>query len=192
MWYSPERPPKTRADFGEWQGSISIEAEHFTRTNPEQGFRWQTIVGLGKTGDSVAVFPQRAHTFENFSRSSPSLEYTFHVSNSGEFSGRFYLIPTQPLIAGTGLRFVVAVDNEEPRTITVGKGTEVSSPEWAKSILDQATIGQTTFDLKKGDHILKIFAVETGIVLDKIVLSSRELPVSYFGPAETRFARSKK
>jgi hypothetical protein len=38
----------------------------------------------------------------------------------------------------------------------------------------------------KGTHVLKIFAVDTGVVLDKIALTSLELPASYFGPPETR------
>jgi hypothetical protein len=114
------------------------------------------------------------------------LEYSFYVSNSGEFTGHFYLVPTQPLFAGAGLRLAVAIDDEEPRIVTVGKNVEVSSPEWAKNILDQTTIAQTNFNLKKGRHILRLFAVDTGVVLDKIVLSSKPRPRSYFGPPETR------
>jgi hypothetical protein len=186
LWLAVEKPPKTGADFVEWEQTISIEAEHFTRSTAVRGSRWQAIVGLGKTGDSVSVFPQQAETFTARPGRSPTLEYSFYVSNSGEFTGHFYLVPTQPLFAGAGLRLAVAIDDEEPRIVTVGKNVEVSSPEWAKNILDQTTIAQTNFNLKKGRHILRLFAVDTGVVLDKIVLSSKPLPRSYFGPPETR------
>ncbi|MBX7171030.1 MAG: glycosyl hydrolase 115 family protein [Pyrinomonadaceae bacterium] len=171
------------------KGIISIEAEHFTKQNEVNGFSWQVIKGLGKTGDSVTVFPQKAKTFSN---DAPSLEYKFNVSDSDDFEANFYLIPTQPLVPGNGLRFAVSIDNEEPQTIAVDKDAEVSSTKWSYNILNQITIGKTKFNLTKGTHSLKIFAVDTGVILDKIVLHSGELPVSYFGPPETKSFEAKK
>ena len=176
---------KTIKGFAELNGVISMEAEHFTRKNNKPDFMWETIEGLGKTGDSVSIFPQTAKTFTDFSNASPSLEYQFFVSNSGEFKANFFLIPTQPLIAGNGLRFAVSVDTETPQIITIDKDTEISSMKWANNILNQTTIGKSKFDLTKGTHVLKIFAVETGVVLDKIVLSSGAILPGYFAPPET-------
>lgn len=171
------------------KGIISIEAENFTKQNSANGFAWQVIHGLGKTGDSVTIFPQKAKTF---STDAPSLEYKFNVSESADFEANFYLIPTQPLVPGNGLRFAVSIDDGTPQTIAVDKDTEVSSPKWSFNILNQTTIGKTKFNLTKGTHSLKIFAVDTGVILDKIVLHSGELPVSYFGPPETKSIEAKK
>ncbi|MEP6901227.1 MAG: glycosyl hydrolase 115 family protein, partial [Actinomycetota bacterium] len=183
---SPSKTRKITKGFAELNGVISMEAENFTRQTDKNGFAWQTIVGLGKTGDSVSVFPQKAKTFADFSDASPSLEYQFYVSNPGEFEANFFLIPTQPLIAGNGLRFAVSIDKETPQIVTVDKDTEVSSPQWAQNVLNATTIGKSKFDLKKGAHILKIFAVETGVILDKIVLSSGKLNQGYLAPPETK------
>lgn len=181
-WLAPDKLPKTYKGFVEWRGVISIEAEHFTRKSDKNGFAWQTISGLGKTGDSVSVFPQHAKTFSN---DAPSLEYQFYVSNSGEFEANFFLIPTQPLIAENGLRIAVSVDNETSQIITVDKDTEVSTLKWTNNILNATTVGKTNIKLQKGSHVLRIFAVDTGVVLDKIVLSEGELPTTYFAPKET-------
>jgi hypothetical protein len=108
------------------------------------------------------------------------------VSGAGEFDARFFLIPTQPLVQGSGLRFAVSIDDGAPQIVAVDQETEVSSPQWAQNILNQTTIGQTKFRLQKGAHVLKIFAVDTGVVLDKIVLSTGALPTSYFAPPETK------
>lgn len=113
------------------------------------------------------------------------LEYNFFVSNAGDFEADFFLIPTQPLVAGNGLRFAVAIDGEPPQIMTIDQETEVSSAKWAQNVLNQSTIGESRFRLVKGSHVLKIFAVDTGVVLDKIVLSSSALPTSYFAPRET-------
>jgi hypothetical protein len=161
---------------------ISIEAENFVRKNIVEGFSWQVIRGLGKTGDSVTVFPQKARTFAD---KSPALEYSFYVDEAGDFEVMVYLIPTQPLVPGNGLRLAVAVDNQTPQIIAVDKETEVSSPKWAQNVLKQTTIGKGRIRLQRGKHILKIIAVETGVILDKIVLHSGGLPTSYFGPPET-------
>lgn len=182
------KAPKTMIK-AEKKGIISIEAEHFTKQNAAKGFSWQIIQGLGKTGDSVTVFPQKAKTFSN---DAPSLEYKIYVFESAEFETNFYLIPTQPLVPGNGLRFAVSMDNEPPQIITVDKDSDVSSPKWSLNILNQTTMGKTKFNLTKGTHSLKIFAVDTGIILDKIVLHSGELPVSYFGPPETKSNEAKK
>jgi len=181
-WLAPDKYPKNFKGFIHWFGIVSIEAEHFTNKNDKNGFGWQTISGLGKTGDSVSVFPQTAKTF---SGDAPSLEYRFYVSKPLEFYATFFLIPTQPLIPNNGLRFAFSVDGSAPQVVTVDKDTEVSSPKWANNILNETTIGKTRIKLEKGTHVLKISAVDTGVVLDKIVLSEGALPSSYFAPKET-------
>jgi hypothetical protein len=178
--------PKTSEGFAESGGTVSMEAENFTRKTDKKGFGWQTIECLGKTGDSVSVFPQTAKTFADLSADSPTLEYQFYISAAGEFDANFYLIPTQPLTSGNGLRLAVAVDDNAPQIVTVDKDTEASSPKWSQNILNQTTAGQSKFRLPKGAHVLKIYAVETGVVLDKIVLSAGALPTSYFAPPETK------
>ena len=149
------------------EDSISIEVENFTKSNAFDGFSWKVINGLGKTGDSVSVFPNIAKTFGDHS---PSLEYKFAVKNDGDFEASFLLIPTQPLVPKNGLRFGFSVDEETPQIIAVDKDTEVSSLKWSYNVLNETTVGKTKINLKKGTHVLRIFAVDTGVVLDKIVL----------------------
>jgi hypothetical protein len=186
LWLAPDTLPKIKNGFAQWFGVVSIEAEHFTRAVAQNGFAWQTIEGLGKTGDSVAVFPPKAVTFKDLLNDAPRLEYRFEVNRPGAFDAAFYLIPTQPLVPGNGLRIAVAIDDWAPQIVTIDKDTEVSSPKWAQNILNQTTLGQTKFELEKGIHTLKVFAVETGVVLDKIVLHTAPPATSYFGPPETK------
>ena len=173
----------SRNRFAELDGTISIEAENFDRSTPAEGFSWRVIKGLGKTGDSVSVFPALARTFAD---AGPSLEYQIEVANAGEFNLSVLLTPTQPLVPGGGLRLAFSIDGEKPQLIVVDKDTEVSSRKWAQNILDASVAGTAKVKLTKGRHTLRIHAVDTGIVLDKIVLSSKPLPESYFGPPETR------
>lgn len=181
-WLTPDELPKNFKGFRHWRGIVSIEAENFTGKKDKNGFGWQKIEGLGKTGDSISIFPQIAKTFLN---DAPSVEYKFYVSKSLEFEANFYLIPTQPLVSNNGLRFAFSVNDEKPQIISVDKDTEVSTAKWSFNILNQTTVANTKIKLEKGAHVLKIFAVDTGVILDKIVLSEGVLPIDYFAPKET-------
>jgi hypothetical protein len=143
------------------------------------------IHGLGKTGDSVSVFPNTARSFTNLPATAPSLEYQINVKNSADFVADFYLVPTQPLIPGNGLRIAFSIDAGKPQIITIDEETEVSSTKWAQNILNETTMGTANMHISAGKHTLRIFAVDTGVVLDKIVLHSHDLAPSYFGPPET-------
>jgi len=183
--------PGSTSFFGEFRGSASIEAENFLIRSDKTGFGWRVIKGLGKTGDSVSVFPSAARSFIDLRRDSPYLEYDIAVGG-GEYSIDFFLIPTQPLVTGNGLRIAFAIDGGEPQIVVIDKDIEVLSRKWAQNILDESTIGKQKISLSEGEHKLRIFAVDTGVVLDKIVLSRGKLPASYFGPSETRYRQSKK
>lgn len=172
--------------FSEWKGVVSVEAESFQRSNPTAGFAWRVIRGLGKTGDSVSVFPAYARTFDT-NAVTPSLEYEIDIQNTDEFDLYFFLIPTQPLVKSNALRIAFSIDGQKTEIVEAGKGIEVSSREWSKNILDATVVGRARISVTKGRHILRISAVDTGVVLDKIVLARSELPSSYLGPAETRF-----
>lgn len=146
---------------------IVIEAENFSRKTDFEGFSWKVLKGLGKSGDSITVFPNSAQTFAD---NQPSLEYDFSIKDSGIYELTFQLIPIQPLVPNNGLRLAFSVDGVSPQTISIDKYAEVSSVKWSYNILNQETLGTVKIELEKGSHKLRIFAVDTGVVLDKITL----------------------
>jgi hypothetical protein len=181
-----EQQSRPAKGFDEVNGQISIEAEHFQAKNGLGGFGWRVIRGLGKTGDAVSVFPSVARTFSLSRNDAPGLEYRIHVKKDVEFTPNFYLIPTQPIAYGTGLRLAFSVDGRPPEIVTLDKDSEVGGNKWSYNILNESTIGRGhPISLVRGDHLLRIFAIDTGVVLDKVVLSSGAADDSYFGPPET-------
>jgi hypothetical protein len=98
------------------------------------------------------------------------------------------LLPTQPIRSGAGLRLAVAIDDQMPQILTAG--AEVGSPAWAQSVLDE--IVSTSVRLRvptAGAHVFRVFMVDAGVVLDKIVIDCGGLKPSYLGPPETRLAK---
>jgi hypothetical protein len=174
--------------FVESDGVVSILAEHYSRKTDRPGAAWRAVPGLGRTGDAVAVFPTTAPGVDPARAASdaPVLQYDFNLSKAGEASIHFNLIPTQPLRYGTGLRFAVAVDGDAPRLVTLsaGVGAEVgSSPAWQENVLDNtnSTAIAQSF-AAPGAHTLKIYMVDPGVLLEKIVIDMGGLRPSYLGP----------
>jgi hypothetical protein len=111
---------------------------------------------------------------------------------------RLDLLPAQPNLPGRGLRVAVAIDDQSPLVLTAG--TEVGSKAWAQSVLDERVTACTRLQAPAaGAHVLHVFMVDPGVLLDKIVLhvgpsESQEPgarvpktpPPGYFGPPETR------
>lgn len=185
------RPEQLRG-FVESDGAVSIEAEHFTAQTDRDGAGWRVIPGLGRTGDSVAIFPTTANSIgaTQLAAKSPALEYRIFLFHAGKFTVTCYLVPTQSLQAGSGLRYAVGIDDQPPQIVTVGTGEEVSSRPWSLNVLNAITTGVTTHEITRaGTHTLKIYMVDPGVVLDKIVMDSGGVRPSYLGPRETRVVR---
>jgi hypothetical protein len=169
-------------DFVERAGVVSIHAGHFTaRKDLPSGTGWRSIPGLGRTGSAVTVLPSTAAIT---SEAAPSLEYRFHVVTGGEAILRVRLLPTYPLVTGQGLRLAFAIDDERALPLVV----EPQQREWNDRVLANAIEGTLKLPapIAPGWHTLRLVAVETGVVVDKLVLDFGGLQPAYDGPAETR------
>jgi hypothetical protein len=185
--------PQSLTGFVESGGTVSIEAEDFSdKINRAQG-SWQVIPGLGRTGDSVAVFPTNAPTIEpaRIKQEAPALEYRLQLFTRGKLIVTCYLVPTHPLREGFGLRYGIGFDDQTPQIVTVGAGLEIPSGEWSRNVLNNTTTGTTALQVAAtGAHVLKIYMIDPGVVLDKIVIDSGGVRHSYLGPGETKMLDS--
>lgn len=181
-----DRSVSKTGDFVERDGAVSIDAGNFSSRSISGESRWAAVRGLGRTGNAMTVFPQTAATFAGLLR--PRAMYRFRVEADGEFDVKFDLVPTHPLPVGNSneLRFAIAFDDDPDQTLVADGGANTALQSWADIVLNGAVQVSSRVTLKKGIHTLTIFALETGVVIDKIVLSRGKLPASYLGPPETR------
>jgi len=182
-------PAQLAVNFVESDGVVSIEAEHFARKIDQPGAAWQIIPGLGRTGDAVGVFPTTAPSLDlTQTASAPVLGYPFYLFHSGNITLHYNLIPTQPIRFGSGLRFAFSIDDQPPQlvTITAGTGKEVTNNAWSHNVLDNSTSAAIPLTIASpGQHTLKIYGLDPGVLLEKIVLDVGGLHPSYLGPPET-------
>jgi hypothetical protein len=181
-----ESPPR----FAETDGYLSIEAEHFTRNIPVNGASWQVIKGLGRDSDSVAVYPTTVATIskpEDIAGNSPQLQYDFTTTTatpSMPVEITTYKIPTRRISDARGLRYAIAIDDEKPRVVDFNEENE--GPRWAQNVARNSAIDVSKHTIAAaGKHTLKIWMVDPGVVLEKIVINTGGLKESYLGPPET-------
>jgi hypothetical protein len=96
-----------------------------------------------------------------------------------------YNLPTRRINATRCLRYAIAIDDAQPQVVDFNVATE-SDRRWAENVMRNASIDTTTHSIATaGKHILKIWMVDPGVVMDKIVIDLGGAKESYFGPPET-------
>jgi hypothetical protein len=176
--------------FVEADGYVSIEAEHYARQTGTDTARWEKIDGLGNTLSALTIFPVTAASVTP-PENSPCLAYPMYLFHAGRAETKFVLSPTLNFAAGRGLRFAAAFDDASPQIITavpenysVGAGDD--NRDWSRTVSDNVRTVKATFSLAQpGEHTLKVWMVDPGVVLQKIVINLGGVRPSYLGPPES-------
>ena len=185
--FNPKLPASI--DFVEVNGVTSIEAEHFSKQIDRGPIGWRVISGLGRTGESVTIFPTTAATIDptRIVTDAPALEYSLQLFSTGKYVITVYVVPTHPIQADRPTRYAIGFDNQAPQVITVGADLQVPSRQWSLNVLNASAMSSSTHQITKpGPHVLKLYMIDPGLVVDKIVVDSGGLRPSYLGPPETR------
>lgn len=181
--------PDLASPLMERHGCVAVEAAHFSRNISSPVGAWQVVAGLGRSGQALTVIPSTIESISNLVElvaRSPRLEYDFTLTNAGLAQISVDCVPVHPVYAGRGARYAVGVDGEMPQIVDLE--TAEYSKEWATNVLRAAAVGVTTHTLTAGGHTLKLWMVDAGVPVDKIVIDLGGAGQSYFGPPETRLA----
>ena len=171
--------------FVESAGVVAMEAGNFTRRTDRGGAGWRALPELGRAGGSVAILPVTMASIDDvgqLSERAPSLEYEFQVFHAGPARVEISAVPTYRIHPGRHLRYAVAVDGQAPVVVNL----EDSGP-WARNVLTDAVVGSSQCTVNAaGLHTLTVWAMDPGIVLERVVVDLGGLRPSYLGPPETR------
>ncbi|MCM3633358.1 glycosyl hydrolase 115 family protein [Paenibacillus camelliae] len=179
-----ELPQET---FIETAGVIAIEAEHTSARVAAPHTEWQVIEQYGRSLSSLKLLPSTA-SFKQVT-DAPYVEYRIYAAEDAQYELTTVLAPSNPLSVESRLRYAVAFDEQEPVVVdTVSEHyTPGKTRDWEQAVLNNAHLKTTAHQLTKGAHTLRIYHLDAGIVLQKLVLSRGSLPYSYFGPQESYF-----
>jgi len=94
------------------------------------------------------------------------------------------LAPTLNFQPGHGLRFAVSMDDEAPQVVDMHADVSLAATD--RRVADGAATYSTRHTLTRaGAHVLKFWALDPGVVLQKVVLDLGGQKPSYLGPPES-------
>ncbi len=97
--------------------------------------------------------------------------------------------PTLNFMAGRPLQYAVSFDSDSPQIVTLVPAeyrSQNGNRDWERAVVNNARYSHTKhFISKPGYHSLKIWMVDPGVVLEKIVVDAGGVKSSYLGPPES-------
>lgn len=185
--FNPAKPAKSELKniFVENDGVISVPAANYSRKVESAGVFWNVVDGLGLTGKSVIASPVTADSPYSSDKNSPRLEYDIFTFNSGIVEVHSFVLPVFPVNSFRSAQYAVSIDDGKPQCIDIT--TPEYSAQWKVNVRRNASKNITRHYIDRpGKHTLKIWAVDTGMAIDKIIIDLGGLKLSYLGPEETR------
>ena len=181
---NPALPKREQIDsFVEADRYVSIEAEHFSRALGKTPVAWLRIPGLGRTLSAMTPLPVTSLA-QNPGEDSPRLEYRMYLENIGDVRVRIFLSPTLNFHNTAGLQYGISFDDETPQVINMH--AQASHQLWQRWVSENINVQVSRHKIEKpGEHILKFWMIDPGVLLQKFVVETGEVRQSYLGPPES-------
>ncbi len=162
--------------FIENNGVISIRPIDFQRKTEKSDIKFQSIEGLGYTNASLQLGSAKYDAgHEAF------VEYDFCTTDSGEIIIYTYMLPLFAKDKSHSTQYGVQVDNMD--MVLNHNDVKEYSWEWAGNVIRNSAINKTTVFLETpGKHTLKIYCIDPGMIIQKILIDTGGLKESYLGP----------
>jgi hypothetical protein len=187
--FNPSEQPGYGKGFVEADGYVSMEAGHYTSVNNTADRKWVKVEDYGRTlsGMRATAFADAPPAIPG--KNAPSLEYGINFFTSGEAGIKFILSPTLNFLPGRDMKIGLSIDDEVPGTIVVVPrdfSAMNGNKEWEQTVMDNARFVSMKQEIKSpGYHVLKIWMIDPGIIIEKIVVDTGGVRDSYLGPPES-------
>jgi hypothetical protein len=187
--FNPSDPSRESLNgFVESDGCVSIEAAHFTEKTDTAAARWEPVPDLGLTASSMSIFPVTAPSVTP-PENSPRLDYHMYLFSTGAVEVTSVLAPCLNFAPDRGVRLAVAFDEEAPQVLTVvpkGYFVDNGNRDWEESVKNNARKAKSRHTIAQaGYHTLKVWMVDPGVVLERLVVDLGGVKPSYLGPPES-------
>jgi hypothetical protein len=170
--------------FVERHGRIDIDAAHWSKTRAQGGASWQVVPQLGRSGSAVTLVPQDAAT------AAPGhgavLDYAVSLAAPGPVLVQVIAAPSLDTSGAGRLRYGVAIDDAPP--VTVNLLADGSDAAWERSVIAAARLGTSTHQVSAGRHVVHIFAIDPGLVIERLTVSRAPIDPLALDPPESRRA----
>jgi hypothetical protein len=186
-----EITPASLRGFVEGDGHVSMEAEHYTRKTDVGANRWVRVEAYGHTFSAMRATSSVDAPAAVPGKDSPCLEYRMFLHRSGTVEVTGIFGATLNFIPKRAVRYGVSIDNAQAQIVTLVPEDFIAQHDnldWEKTVGDNARHSRSAHNVvKPGYHTLKIWMVDHGVIIQKIVVDCGGVRPSYLGPPESFF-----
>jgi len=189
-------PAPLRAElrgFVETAGYVAIEAAHYTARRGTPEARWELLPDHGRTDSAMTVFPVTAPS-ANPPLDSPCLEYAMSLFSTGRVEVALQLSPALNCTPERAVRVGVSFDKDAPQILTVvpkGYVAGDGNRDWEEAVKNSIRTVKSAHMLSfPGPHTLKVWMVDPGVALQRVLVDTGGLRPSYLGPPESYDSRN--
>ncbi|MEQ8847305.1 glycosyl hydrolase 115 family protein [Botrimarina sp.] len=185
-------PPADATGFVERDNYVAMDATSYAAAAPAGGVRWVELPDHGRAGSAMTTIPVTAPSTP--AGEGPCLEYPIWLTSGGPVTVDAYLSTTHDFYGGDdhGIRFAVSIDDGEPVVVDMheDRSTNEHNPNpWRRRVGNAIHVATTPpIDATPGAHNLRFWRIDTGAVLQKLVVKAGPVPDSYLGPPESERA----
>lgn len=174
--------------FVEADGHIAIEAASYSDHGPSNKgsateTRWEEIPLHGRTHSSISLFPV-SDTSHTQLEKAPWVEYELYLFSEGEATVEALFAPSLNFAPDRGLRYAIALGDEKPQVVDILG--DLSDSAWEKAVSDGVRKASSRHRIQPGRHKLRIYGVDPGVTLQKLVIDTGGLRDSYLGPPQSQ------
>jgi hypothetical protein len=169
--------------FVETDRQVAMEAPHFARAVAGGGVEWKTLDGFGRMTGGVTAFPVTAKAVAP-GGDSARLEYDVWLKTTGELAVELQCAPSLDFLPGQPLSVAVSFDDAPPQVVKLGTWTNDAA--WDKAVSESVRRVVTKHRVEKaGAHVLKVWFVTPGVVIERVIIDAGGVRPSYLGPVES-------
>ncbi len=188
--FNPAEPqPSTVEGFVEADGYIAIEAANYTTNIDTDERYWEWVEDYGRTLSGLRATAVTDAPPAVPGKDAPLLEYKMYLFSTGEFETVLHVAPSLNFLPDRDFKIGLSIDDDEAQIITVVPkefNAENGNREWEKTVMDATRFVKGKISVREpGNHTLKIWMIDPGIVLEKIIINTGGLRPSYLGPPES-------
>ncbi|MCX2678671.1 glycosyl hydrolase 115 family protein [Galbibacter sp. EGI 63066] len=155
---------------------ISINPTKFHRKKENGDIKFTAIKGLGYSNASLQLGNAKYDSGKN-----SYVAYDFYADKAGEVTIYTYMLPLFAKDRSHSTRYGIQVD--DMAAITQSNDVGEYSEEWASNVIRNSAINKTKFVIDTpGKHTLKLFSIDPGMIVQKIIIDLGGLKDSYIGP----------
>jgi len=175
-----------KGGFVESNGFLAIEAGNVSRIIAREEKSWVKIPGFGRTHSGMMPVPVTMHSLQN-PLEGACLEYDLQTTSACEANVKLVLAPTLNIYNNEGLRIAVSINDNPP--VLLNMHNWQSFRDWEESVRTNTVVLESKHLLTSGKNILKVWALDPAVVVQRILVDTGGLKPSYLGPPESYLIR---